>query len=54
MHEIKFELDEFNQRYFVKADDERRVFDLLDPRMIDYLMSLPPRSWQFTSRVRAC
>lgn len=45
-HEMKVELDAFNVRYFIKCDEERRVFDLIDPPMIEYLMTLPPRRWQ--------
>jgi hypothetical protein len=44
--DIQFEMEEFNRRYHVQADDEKAAFDLVHPGMIDYLMSVPERHWQ--------
>jgi hypothetical protein len=46
VHEMTFEVEEFNRRYFVRADDERSAYDILHPGTIDYLLSLPVRDWQ--------
>ncbi len=47
-HEMTFELEEFNRRYFIRADDERAAYDLLHPQAIEYLMTLSTRDWQFS------
>jgi len=47
LHELKFELDEFNRRYFVTCNDEKRAYDILCPQTIEYLMRQPTRWWQF-------
>jgi hypothetical protein len=44
--DLTFELDEFNRRYFVKAQDEKIAYGLICPQMIEYLMRVPPRHWQ--------
>ena len=36
----------FSRRYHVKCDDPRRVHELFDPRMMEYLMSVPAAHWQ--------
>jgi hypothetical protein len=45
-HEVTFETEDFNRRYFVRACDERAAFDILHPQAIDYLLGLPVRDWQ--------
>jgi len=47
-HDLTFEVEEFNRRYFVRTNDARAAFDILHPVAIDYLLSLPVRDWQFT------
>ena len=47
MHELKFELDEFNRRYFITCNNEKMAYDILCPQTIEYLMRLPIRWWQF-------
>ncbi|MEZ0326256.1 MAG: hypothetical protein ACAH95_10145 [Fimbriimonas sp.] len=50
MDELDFELEEFNKRYFVRCNDRKIAYDLLHPRMIDFLMQCPPRSWQIAGQ----
>lgn len=45
-HVLSLECQEFNERYFVRADDAREAFDILHPKALDYLLGLPPRDWQ--------
>lgn len=48
MQDIEFELEEFNKRYVVTAEDERYAFDILHPAMIELLMATPePRPYLF-------
>lgn len=42
--DIDFESAEFSRRYFVKAEDKRFAYALLDPRMMQFLLAEPPRS----------
>jgi hypothetical protein len=44
--DINFESEAFSRRYHVKCDDRRRCYDLIDPRMIEYLLTLPAVHWQ--------
>jgi hypothetical protein len=46
LRELKFEVDEFNRRYFVTCSDEKRAYDILCPQTIEFLMGFPPRWWQ--------
>ncbi|MBX3117742.1 MAG: hypothetical protein KF784_01655 [Fimbriimonadaceae bacterium] len=45
-HEIEFESAEFNKRYFVQCNDRRAAYDLIHPRMMEYLLTVPARDWQ--------
>ena len=45
-HELTLECEQFNERYFVRADDAREAFDILHPKAIEYLLDLPGRDWQ--------
>ena len=47
MRELKFELDEFNSRYFITCSDDKVAYDILSPQMIEYLMKQETRWWQF-------
>lgn len=38
MQDIQLEHDDFNERFLVQGHDERFVYDLLHPRMMEYLM----------------
>ncbi|HWP39327.1 MAG TPA: hypothetical protein VNL70_00280 [Tepidisphaeraceae bacterium] len=44
--DIDFPSDEFSSRYHVKCEDRRFAYDLLTPRVIEYLLASPPRHWQ--------
>jgi hypothetical protein len=46
VHEMTFESEEFNHRYFIRSNDERAAYDILHPQAIDYLLTLPVRDWQ--------
>ncbi len=49
--DINFESEEFNRRYHVTCSDRKRAYDLIHPRMIEYLQSQPSRDWQFAGDV---
>ncbi len=42
VHGLEFESEEFNRRYVVESEDERFAFELIDARMIEVLLVLPP------------
>lgn len=44
--DVQFESDEFNRRYVVSCSDRKAAFDLLHPRMIDWLLGMPIMTWQ--------
>jgi hypothetical protein len=44
--DINFESEAFSRRYHVKSGDRQRVYDLIHPKMMEYLMSLPAVHWQ--------
>lgn len=44
--EIELESEEFNQTYFVQSNDKKGTYDLLHPKMMEYLLSIPTRNWQ--------
>lgn len=44
--DIDFESDDFSRRYWVKASDRKAAFDVIHPRMIEYLLEVPARHWQ--------
>ncbi len=46
LRELNFEVNEFNQRYFVTCPDEKRAYDILCPQAIEYLLGFPARWWQ--------
>jgi uncharacterized protein DUF3137 len=45
--DINFESEEFSRRYHVKSQDRQRVYDLIHPKMMEYLLTLPSAHWQF-------
>jgi len=45
--DINFESHEFSSRYHVSGADRKRCYDLIHPRMIEFLMTLPRYHWQF-------
>lgn len=40
--DIDFESDEFSRKYFVKSTDKRFAYDVLHPRMIEFLLASNP------------
>jgi hypothetical protein len=46
LEDINFESDEFNRRYHITCDNRKRAYELIDPGMIDFLLSIQPRHWQ--------
>lgn len=44
--DINFESEEFSRRFHVKCEDRRRAYDLIHPRMIDFLLAGPALHWQ--------
>jgi hypothetical protein len=49
--DIDFESDEFSRRFHVSADDRKFAYDLIHPKMMEYLMAAPPANWQLGSRI---
>ena len=47
LKDIQFELEEFNRRYSVRCEDAQFAYNIVDPQMMDYLMSIPGYDWQF-------
>lgn len=45
--DINFESEAFSRRYHVRCADRARCYDLIHPRMMEYLLSLPAAHWQF-------
>jgi hypothetical protein len=45
--DLNFESEEFSRRYHVKGEDRRRIYDVIHPQMMEYLLSLPAAHWQF-------
>lgn len=41
--DIDFESDEFSRAYHVKSPDKRFAYDVIDPRMMEYLLTGPRR-----------
>ena len=40
--DIDFESDEFSRRFYVKSTDKRFAYDVLHPRMMEFLLAEPP------------
>jgi hypothetical protein len=49
--DINFESEAFSRRYHVSGVNRRFVYDLVHPRMMEYLMSLPAMHWQLAPGV---
>ena len=45
--DIDFESAEFSRKFFVKSNDKRWAYDVIHPRMMEYLLAAPPMSLQF-------
>ncbi len=46
--DIQFESDEFNRRFKVGCPIDKFAFDILHPKAMEYLMSMPERYWQIS------
>lgn len=44
--DIDFESDEFSRKYWVKSSDRRAAYDLVHPRMMEYLMAPGWQRWE--------
>lgn len=44
--DINFESEAFNRAYHVACKDRKLAYDLIHPRMIEYLLALPKYDWQ--------
>lgn len=50
--DIQFESDRFNRRYKVEGQDERRIREVLDPPMLDFLLLRQvDRDWQISHQL---
>lgn len=49
--DINFESEEFSRRYHVSCDVRKFAYDLIHPRMIEFLMSCPTMHWQLAGDV---
>jgi hypothetical protein len=49
--DINFESEQFSRRYHVSCAQRQRAFDLIHPRMIEFLLSVEPRDWQLSGPV---
>lgn len=49
--DIDFESEEFSKRYYVSASDRKFAYDLIHPKMMEYLLVAPACDWQFGGRV---
>ena len=49
--DIHFESQEFNRRYHVSCADQQRAFELVHPKMIEFLLGVEARDWQLSGPV---
>lgn len=47
LDDIDFESAEFSRRFYVKAEDRRWAYDVIHPRMMEYLLAAPDLNFQF-------
>jgi hypothetical protein len=45
--DIDFESAEFSRKFYVKSPDKRWAYDVIHPRMMEFLLAAPRRSFQF-------
>lgn len=46
-HDIELESEQFNRAFTVHCPDRKFATDVLDPRMMEYLLTLPDLAWSF-------
>jgi hypothetical protein len=49
--DIDFESAEFSRRYHVSGSDRKFVYDVIHPRMIDWMLDAPPPAFEVTHGV---
>lgn len=49
--DIDFESDEFSRKFWVRSDDRRFAYGLIDPRMMEWLLELGPSQWEIQDLV---
>ena len=49
--DINFESEEFSRRYHVSCPERKRAFDLVHPKMIEFLLAVEARDWQLSGPV---
>ena len=49
--DINFESEEFSRRYHVSCAERQRAFDLIHPKMIEFLLNVEARDWQLSGPV---
>ncbi len=49
--DINFESEAFSRRYYVSCEDRKFAYDVIHPRMIEYLMELPNADWQIAGNL---
>lgn len=49
--DIDFESEEFSKRYYVSSTDRKFAYDLIHPKMMEYLMAQAPSDWQLGGRI---
>jgi hypothetical protein len=48
---VRFELEEFNDRFAVRTDRPKFAYDVVHPRMMEFLMAVDPPDFQITGQV---
>jgi len=49
--DIDFESEEFSRRFHVSSDDRKFTYDLIHPKMMEYLLAAPAANWQLGGRI---
>lgn len=49
--DIDFESEEFSRRFHISSDDRKFTYDLIHPKMMEYLLGAPAANWQLGSRI---
>jgi len=50
LNPIEFESEEFGRRYTISSADRKFAYDLIHPKMMEYLMAAPVVDWQLGGR----
>ncbi len=52
VRDLQFESREFNERFHITADDRRFAYQLIDPRMMEHMLSTAPTDLRY--EIRGC